>query len=160
MQSILLWLEASWLSQLVNDSTWMFPALETLHFIGLILLIGSLLVVDVRLLGFARAIPVNSVMIFLPWSLVGFAINLVTGTMFFVSDPTTYYPNTAFRLKMLAVLLAGLNAIWFKRTIHPQLVASDCDPRVLPANTQLIAGLSLALWFSVIVFGRLIPYLI
>lgn len=158
MESILPWLESSWLAQLVNDSTWMFPALETLHFLGLILLIGSLLVVDVRLLGIGSKVPVNAVMVFLPWSLVGFAINLATGVMFFVSDPNTYYPNTAFRLKMLAVVLAGLNAIWFKRAIHPQLLASP-DSSALPANARLIAGLSLVLWFSVIVFGRLIPYL-
>jgi hypothetical protein len=158
MESILHWLESSWLAQLVNNSTWMFPALEALHFLGLILLIGSLLVVDARLLGVGARVPVNAVMAFLPWSLVGFAINLVTGIMFFVSDPNTYYPNTAFRLKMLAVVLAGLNAIWFKRAVHPQLLASP-DSSALPENSRLIAGLSLALWFSVIVFGRLIPYL-
>lgn len=159
MESILPWLESSWLANLVNDSTWMFPALETLHFIGLILLIGSLLVVDLRLLGVGSKVPVNAVMAFLPWSLVGFAINLVTGVMFFVSDPDNYYPNTAFRLKMLAVVLAGLNVVWFKRAVYPQLLASP-DTTVLPANARLIGGLSLGLWFGVIVFGRLIPYLV
>lgn len=159
MESILPWLESSWLANLVNDSTWMFPALETLHFIGLILLIGSLLVVDLRLLGVGPKVPINAVMAFLPWSLVGFAINLVTGVMFFVSDPDNYYPNTAFRLKMLAVVLAGLNLVWFKRAVHPQLLASP-DTTTLPANARLIGGLSLGLWFSVIVFGRLIPYLV
>lgn len=159
MESILPWLESSWLANLVNDSTWMFPALETLHFIGLILLVGSLLVVDLRLLGVGSKVPVNAVMAFLPWSLVGFAINLVTGVMFFVSDPDNYYPNTAFRLKMLAVVLAGLNVVWFKRAVYPQLLASP-DTTVLPANARLIGGLSLGLWFGVIVFGRLIPYLV
>lgn len=158
MQSVLLWLGSSWLADLVNNSTWMFPTLETLHFIGLILLIGSLLVVDVRLLGVAPSVPVSSVLIFLPWSLVGFAINLVTGVMFFVSDPGTYYPNTAFRLKMLAVLLAGVNAVWFKLSVHPQIVAGG-GQAALPDNARAIAGLSLFLWLSVIVFGRLIPYL-
>src|SRR5437868_15464499 len=158
MESVLLWLSHSWLAALLNDSTWMFPTLETLHFIGLILLIGSLLVVDMRLLGMAPAVPMAAVLIFLPWSLLGFGIHFVTGVMFFVSDPDHYYPNTAFRLKMLAVLLAGANALWFKRSVHPQIVAGG-DQAALPDNARLIAGASLFLWFSVIVFGRLIPYL-
>lgn len=158
MQSVLLWIESSWLAALVNDNSWVFPTLETLHFIGLILLIGSLMVVDLRLMGVAPDLPVNSVLIFLPWSLLGFAINFITGVMFFVSDPNHYYPNTAFRLKMLAVLLAGLNAVWFKLSVHPQIVAGG-ERAILPRNAPVIAGLSLVLWFSVIVFGRLIPYL-
>lgn len=158
MQSVLVWLESSWLAALVNNSTWMFPTLETLHFVGLILLIGSLLVVDMRLMGVGPTVPVSSVLVFLPWSLVGFAINFITGVMFFVSDPDNYYPNTAFRLKMLAVLLAGLNAVWFKLSVHPQIVAGG-EQAALPDNARVIAGLSLFLWLSVIVFGRLIPYL-
>ena len=157
MDPILAWLAGSALAYWVNDSTWVFPALETLHFLGLILLMGSLLVVDVRLLGFGANVPVSAVLVFLPWSLVGFAVNLFSGVLFFVSDPTSYYPNTAFRLKMLAVLLAGCNALWFKRSVHPQIVTGDSPG--LPRNSKLIAGLSLALWCSVIVFGRLIPYL-
>ena len=156
MQSFLLWLEASWLNHLVVDSAWMFPALETLHFLGLILLVGSLLVVDVRLLGFGRRVSVNAVLAFLPWSLLGFVINLCTGVLFFASDPQFYYSNAAFRLKMLAVVLAGLNAIWFKRAIHPHVINGAV---ALPASTPIIAGASLLLWGSVIVFGRLIPYL-
>lgn len=157
MQSVLLWIESSWLATLVNDSTWMFPTLEALHFIGLILLIGSLMVVDLRLMGVAPTVPLDSVLIFLPWSVFGFAVNFVTGVLFFVSDPNAYYSNTAFRLKMLAVLLAGLNAVWFKVSVHPQIVA-DGERAILPDNARVIAGLSLVLWFSVIVLGRLIPY--
>lgn len=158
MQIVLVWLHESWLSSLVNDSTWLFPTLEALHFLGLILLIGSLLVVDLRLMGLGADAPLESVLRFLPWSFVGFAINFVTGVMFFVSDPDSYYPNTAFRLKMLAVLLAGLNVIWFKRAVHP-LVLAGVRANDLPRSAAIIGGASLVLWFSVIILGRLIPYL-
>jgi hypothetical protein len=159
MQAFLTALEHSWLAALVNDSTWMFPTLEALHFIGLILLMGSLIVVDLRLMGVGAEAPLNGVIRFIPWSMLGFAINFVTGVMFFASDPSSYYFNTAFRLKMLAVLLAGLNLIWFKRSIHPLIVAAGDTHIELPPTAAVIGGASLLLWLSVIVFGRLIPYL-
>ncbi|MDY6949139.1 MAG: DUF6644 family protein [Pseudomonadota bacterium] len=159
MQAVLLSLEHSWLAALVNDSGWLFPALEALHFIGLILLMGSLLVVDLRLMGVGAEAPLEAVTRFIPWSMLGFIVNLVSGVMFFASDPQNYYYNTAFRLKMLAVLLAGLNLIWFKRSVYPVIAASRGMNVELPASAAVIGGASLFLWLSVIVFGRLIPYL-
>lgn len=159
MQPVLLWLGNSWLATLVNDSGWLFPTLEALHFLGLILLMGSLIVVDLRLMGVGGAgVPLDAAARFIPWSMLGFLINLVTGVMFFASDPATYYFNTAFRLKMLAVLLAGLNLIWFKRAVQPLIVAGG-EHVELPPTAAVIGGASLLLWLSVIVFGRLIPYL-
>ena len=83
MNDILFRIEGSALGQLMRDSIWLFPMAEILHFMGLSLLIGSLLVVDFRLLGFSRNFPVETVYKFLPLALIGFTINLVTGTMFF-----------------------------------------------------------------------------
>lgn len=159
MLGMLTWLEHSWLAALVNDSGWMFPTLEALHFIGLILLLGSLIVVDLRLMGVGEEAPLDAVIRFIPWSMVGFVINLVTGVLFFASDPKTYYFNTAFRLKMLAVVLAGLNLIWFKRSVHLLILAGANGRVELPSSAAVIGGASLLLWISVIVFGRLIPYL-
>lgn len=159
MQAFLTWVEHSWLAALVNDSSWMFPTLEALHFIGLILLMGSLIVVDLRLMGVGSEAPVDAITRFIPWSMLGFVINLVSGVLFFASDPANYYFNTAFRLKMLAVLLAGLNLLWFKQSVHPIIVAGGGGQVELPASASVIGGASLFLWISVIVFGRLIPYL-
>ncbi|MEJ8566108.1 DUF6644 family protein [Elongatibacter sediminis] len=158
MDSILTWMENSAPAQFILETPWAFPTLETLHFIGLILLIGSLYVVDLRFLGLARRIPLDAVLKFVPVTVLGFVINLVTGVLFLFADPFRYYPNLAFRLKMLAVLLAGLNLLWFKFSVNLDRLAAD--PTATPAFTlRLIAGLSLLLWTSVIVFGRLIPYL-
>ena len=123
---------------------------------GLSLLIGSLLVVDFRLLGFSRNVPVEAVYKFLPLTLVGFSINLITGTLFCFGDPFRYYPNIAFRLKMLLVLLAGLNAFYFALTVHRQAVQPDRDEAGTTIKT--VAGLSLMFWVGVIILGRLIPY--
>jgi len=158
MDGILTWMRDSALAGMINNNIWVFPTLETLHFIGLILLMGSLLIIDLRFIGFAPRIPLNAVLGFLPVSLIGFVINLTSGILFLFSDPYHYYPNLSFRLKMLTVLLAGLNVVWFKLSLNledPSFEHSR-NPRML---LRLIAALSLLLWTSVIVFGRMIPYL-
>jgi len=158
MDGILTWMRDSALAVMIVNNIWVFPTLETLHFIGLILLMGSLLVIDLRFMGFAPRIPLHAVLGFLPLSLLGFAINLTTGILFLFSDPYHYYDNLSFRLKMLTVLLAGLNAVWFKLSLHLETPAFESSgyPSM---RVRFIAGLSLLLWTSVIVFGRMIPYL-
>lgn len=130
--------------------------METLHFLGLILLIGSIYVVDLRLLGIGTVAPMSAVMRFVPVSLVGFAINFGTGILFLFADPFRYYPNLAFRMKILALFLAGLNVLWFKYALYPKLdVPDDKFPVVI---ARAVALISLMLWTSVVVFGRMIPY--
>ena len=156
VDNVLTWMESSAVGQAVLNNAWFFPTLETLHFVGLILLIGSLYVMDLRLMGFARQISTAAVMKLVPLSLLGFGINVVTGTLFLFADPFRYYPNLAFRLKMLAILLAGLNLLWLRFAAHPDLFRrADAEPT---PTVRLIAVISLLLWTSVIVFGRLIPY--
>jgi len=158
MDGILTWMRDSALAGMITNNIWVFPTLETLHFIGLILLMGSLLVMDLRFMGFATRIPLNAVLAFLPLALIGFAINLITGILFLFSDPYNYYENLSFRLKMLAVLLAGLNALWFKLSLNLESVTTQNSENT-GMQIRLIAGISLLLWISVIVFGRMIPYL-
>ena len=156
MDDLLLSIEASALGQVMRETVWLFPLAEILHFMGLSLLIGSLLVVDCRLLGFARNFPVAAVYRFLPLALAGFGINLVTGTMFFFSDPFRYYPNIAFRIKMLCILLAGLNALYFALTVHRHTKpAGGQDPG---ATIRTVSALSFLFWIGVIILGRFIPY--
>ena len=140
MEGVLTWMESSAFNRMILDHAWVFPTLETLHFIGLILLIGSLYVIDLRFMGFASRIPLNAVIRFIPVSLIGFTINLTTGSMFLFADPFRYYPNLAFRLKMLAVLLAGLNVICFKIATNLETLSSDdyAEPRI---TVRWIAGI-------------------
>jgi hypothetical protein len=158
MEGVLTWMESSRLARIILENAWVFPSLEILHFLGLILLIGSLYVIDLRFIGVAPRIPYKAVLPFIPISILGFGINLVTGTMFLFTDPDHYYTNLAFRLKMAAVVLAGLNALWFKIAADEVLTADDSAAVPRPM-VKWIAGLSMLLWTSVIVFGRLIPYL-
>jgi hypothetical protein len=157
MSEILFWMETSALGQLMRDSVWMFPLAEILHFIGLSLLIGSLLVVDLRLLGVIKNMSYEAVYRFLPISLVGFGINMTTGVLFLFTDPFRYYPNIAFRMKILFILLAGLNALWFKFSVYP-LTMKNPETNDSGNLAKVVAGLSLLFWFGVIVLGRMIPY--
>jgi len=158
VDGILTWIENSALAQVLIETPWAFPALETLHFIGLILLMGSLYVMDMRLMGFGRAMSIGAVLKFVPISVIGFLINLTTGIGFLFTDPFRYYPNLAFRLKMLAIVLAGLNLLWFKLALNVKALeaqGSD-DPGLM---VRWIGGISMVLWTSVVVLGRMIPYL-
>ena len=158
MEGILTWMADSGIARFVLDTSWAFPTLETLHFIGLILLIGSLYVVDLRFLGLAPRVPLSSVLGFVPVAFLGFFINLVTGILFLFSDPFGYYPNLAFRLKLLAIVLAGFNLVWFRFIAkRDNLVTAGAVEASLPL--KWIAGLSMFLWTAVIILGRLIPYL-
>ncbi|NKB38372.1 MAG: hypothetical protein GKR93_14615 [Gammaproteobacteria bacterium] len=154
MNDFLLSIESSTLAQLMKQVGWLFPGAEIFHFIGLCLLIGSLLIVDIRLLGLADEVSMDAVYKFLPIAVLGFFINLLTGILFFFNDPFRYYPNIAFRIKLVLILLAGINALYFMVTAHrhPDL-ASKGDSKL-----KTVAALSLLLWFSVIVCGRMIPY--
>jgi hypothetical protein len=157
MNDILLWMESSTPARMMQEITWLFPAAEIFHFIGLSLLMGSILVVDIRLLGFSREVPLDAVYKFLPITVIGFGINLITGIMFCFNDPFRYYPNFAFRIKMLLLVLAGVNAIYFVliARANPGSVGSlDSSPKV-----KIVATLSLLFWVGVIICGRLIPYL-
>ena len=155
MQSIMSWIEHSGLHDVLIDSAWAFPAFEIVHFIGLVLLFGSVAAVDLRLLGVGASIPVSAVLRFLPVAALGFALNAISGTMFLFSDPYRYFPNVAFRLKILAIVLAGLNAAWFMFVAGSERQGNG-TPR---AVEKALAASSLLLWLGVIVLGRAIPYL-
>jgi hypothetical protein len=146
---ILYWIKYTPIAAFVRDSPWVFPTLQSLHFIGMALLVGAVGAFDLRVLGVAPALPLESARRVLPLAWVGFGINLVSGALFFAHDPFAYAFNRSFRLKMLLIAAAGLNALWF-RFERVGTEASDA--------AKLVAGLSLALWLAVIAAGRYIAF--
>lgn len=158
MNSVLDWMETTWINSLALNYTWTWPTLETLHFIGMSLLIGSIFVMDLRLLGVQRVIPSLTVHQLLPMAFVGFGLNLLTGIVFVFGDPYRYASNPSFQVKMVLILLAGLNALLYAFKVAPQLAAAPQQSDT-PALAKAVGATSLALWIGVICFGRLIPYL-
>jgi hypothetical protein len=153
---ILHWLRDTGLGAAVRQSRWMFATGEVFHFIGLCLLVGGILIVDLRLLGVIRQMPVRAALAFLPFVIVGFLINLVTGVLFFVNDPQMYWPNPAFKLKMAVILLAGLNALVFTLMAHRRVIKLGPGESA-GTLAKATAGLSLSFWLIVILLGRLLP---
>jgi hypothetical protein len=151
------WIRDTDLSQWVTSGPWIWPALETMHFTGLCVLIGGLIVMDLRLIGYRRNLPLITVHKIMPLVFVGFGINLCTGLLFVVGNPHRYAVNYAFQMKMILLLLAGLNALLFRLTISPRMKHwTESTESPLPA--KLMGSASLALWFGVGIHGRLITF--
>jgi hypothetical protein len=157
MQELINELADSALSRWMLDSFWAWPMLEILHFIGLSILLGSLLLFDLRLTGLFRSIPLTATRALLPWAIGGFAINLLSGVLFFVGDPARYSINVGFQLKMLLIIVAGLNAAWFMRRFGGTLQNVQPGSHA-PPGARLLAVISLVCWCAVLLLGRLIPY--
>ncbi len=145
------------LGEAIRNSAYLFPTLETIHFIGLCLLIGAMVLVDLRLVGFLRG-PIRPVLVFTRLAIAGFVINLLSGIGFFTSNPANYAGNPLFWVKMGAVMLAGLNVAWFELAERRELLALPEGAKP-PGRTRVVAAMSLALWASVIVLGRYLPVL-
>jgi hypothetical protein len=152
-------MESTWINNLAVGYTWSWPIAETLHFIGMCLLFGPIIIMDLRLLGFDRlTIPALSVDSLIPLTLVGFVINLLTGILFLFGDPFRYAVNIAFQFKMILVLLAGINALFFWLKVIPIVTAAGPHEEP-PAKIKLVGLTSLLAWTGVLCLGRLIPYL-
>jgi hypothetical protein len=156
-QPILEWIKLGFVGEFVRSSAWAFPALESLHFIGMTLLIGVVGALDLRILGLARGLPIYALHRLLPLAFLGFGINLVTGAMFFAHDPYAYAFNASFRLKMLLILMAGLNALWFRLGVFLDLEKWGSGIEASPL-AKIISGLSLLIWIAIIVAGRYIAF--
>jgi hypothetical protein len=157
MNSLTTWLESTFMNQWMVNLFWMFPLMETIHFIGLILLFGALLVVDGRILGMGRFINMKAAMAFIPVAIFAFALNLITGIFFVASQPAVYFGNMLFQWKMALIVIAGINALWFWFGEHKEL-CQLADGEDAPFRAKVIALVSLVIWVLVIIGGRMIPY--
>ena len=137
--------------------TW-FPLVESLHVICMAIVAGTLFIVDTRLIGLTSLnLPFTYVSTrLLPWTWAAFACSVVTGTLMFIANATTYYANTPFRVKMVLLVLAGMNMMYFQQVTYRSVAAWDSGR---PTAAARLAGfVSLALWCAVIGFGRWIGF--
>jgi len=141
----------------IVSTYWLWPVLEIIHFTGLSLLLGGLIIIDLRIVGHFRTLSPVVTHKFLPAVLVGFGLNFITGVLFFYGDPLRYAVNIGFQIKMLLVVLAGLNALLYYWKINP-LVHSWNSNTESPRIAKFVGYTSLSLWTAVLLCGRLIPY--
>ncbi len=139
------------------QTTWAWPMVESIHFIGLTLLFGAIAAWDLRLVGLLKEVPVAAFHKLVPFAVLGFAINLASGSLFLVAFPDQYIYNPAFHLKVLCLLLAGLNVLVFYVWIFRRIAALG-PGRQAPLLGRLSGAVSIGLWLTVIVCGRMITF--
>ena len=141
---------------------WVWPFCETLHFFGMCVLLGTVGVVDLRVLGVAKGIPIKLLDKFIPLGVIAFLVNMVTGFIFIagnpVGGPMEYLTNLSLQIKMVLVLIAGINLLLFYVTgLHRSLEAVPADGDA-SGRAKAVAAVSLTAWIFVIVMGRFIMY--
>lgn len=153
------WLDHTSVGTAIRQSLWLFPAIETVHLLGMAMLVGTISVLDLRLLGWAaRQRRVSQLAArLIPWAWGGFSVQVVTGVLLFSSEAVKIYGNPAFRLKMLLLLVAGVQALIFQTMVSQKLPAWDERPS-LPIAAKVIGLSSILLWVGIVTAGRFIGF--
>jgi hypothetical protein len=162
MDAIAQWMLTTGLDDFVATRDWVWPVCEILHFFGMALLVGSVGLVDLRMLGVAKGVPIKALERFIPLGVIGFFVNAATGFIFVagnpVGGPQEYLGNLAFQIKLVLIVIAGLNLLAFYVTGIARKADAVTPDGVAPTSAKVVAALSLVLWFGVIFFGRFIMY--
>jgi hypothetical protein len=141
---------------------WVWPVCEILHFTGMAVLIGTVGVIDARILGLFKGIPIKALERFAWIGGVAFAVNAITGFIFIagnpIGGPMEYLSNLSLQLKMLLVLIAGINLLAFYLTGIAKSADAVGPEGSAPTGAKVVAAVSIVAWFGVIFFGRMIMY--
>jgi len=143
----------------IKQSTWQFPVIESVHSLPLSVMLWPAAILDLRLLGLVmRRRPVSTVAAqFLPWVWIGFTAMILSGGVLFASEAVKCYHSPFFRVKVILIAVAGLNALIFHKTIFGSVAGWDED-RDAPWRAKLAGGCSLAVWIGVVAMGRALAY--
>ncbi|HEX4985170.1 MAG TPA: DUF6644 family protein [Burkholderiales bacterium] len=151
-------IEGGRLAAAMRDSLWLYPAVETLHILGFCVLVGAVMLFDLRVLGAGKRMPIRMLARqLLPWSLAALLLIVPTGLLMFASAASDLVANRAFVVKMLLLMLAGTNAAAFHLGAFRTVARWDRDVAA-PAAAKLHALASMAIWAAVVACGRLIAY--
>jgi hypothetical protein len=151
------WLQFSPLGSFVAETLWAYPTFETLHVMGMALLVGVLGLTNLRVLGYKPELPLIGTRQLLPLAWFGFTVNLVTGLALFASDAVYFFNSWTFRVKLLLIVLGGINAAILSHSLFRD--ARDGADVELPAGVRWVAISSLVFWVGAILAGRLVAYL-
>ncbi|HYA18379.1 MAG TPA: DUF6644 family protein [Bryobacteraceae bacterium] len=153
------WLEHTEWSLALHESIWAYPIIESVHVLCLCLFLGMALALDLRLLGVAfRGVDAGELFDrLMPFTVTGFILMVVTGTLLFFGIPVRTYVNIFFRLKMLFLILSGINVWYFHSGIHRNVGewGRDANP---PAKAKMVGAVSIVLWALIVIAGRMIAY--
>lgn len=140
----------------VVGTKWVWPTCETLHFIGLSLLFGVAALVDLRMLGLLKRVPYHAIHRMMPWGILGYGMNTLTGMFFFIGAPQQYTQNPVFKWKMALILLTGLNVVYFTIFDEPWSLRAGEDASPF---AKFVAASAIVLVIGVLYCGRMLPFL-
>jgi hypothetical protein len=150
------WLQSTWIGTTVAESLWGYPTFETMHAIGMAMLLGSLGLINLRVLGYKSELPLIGTRSLVPLAWIGFKLNAFSGTLLFMSIAVEFFDNIMFRWKIVLIILGGINAALLSGRIFR--VAPAGGAIVPTTGTKWLAATSLVFWFAAIVCGRFIAY--
>ena len=162
MQSITAFLETlqslSW-AVFIHKKAWAFTTVQVVHFFTVSMVLGTIVIVDLRLLGFGatkRPFAELSRQL-LPFTWIAFALTVMTGLLMFISQATEYFVNPVFWIKMAVIVLAGINMMIFEFITVRDVQKWNLDPTP-PPRARLAGGISIACWVLVVILGRVISF--
>jgi hypothetical protein len=159
MIGFLQWMADTKWSIALHESLYVWPFVESLHVLTITLFVGTVVLLDLRLLGLImNRVPASDFTgRVLPWTRVGFWVMVITGLLLFYATPVRYYQNIFFRIKVILLLVAGLNVYLFHSRIHKRVNEWDVTP-IAPKAARLAAIVSLVAWSGIVIAGRLVAY--
>ena len=158
IMEILRSLEDSPFALSIAESTWAFPAIELVHIFALIMVFGTIVIIDLRLLGLASTNRRYSEMAreLLPWTWAAWVVAAMFGSLMFITRPLAYLENADLRLKFTLMAMAGINMLVFQLVTSRDMARWDTG--ATPWVGKVAGGLSLMLWIGVVYFARRIGY--
>jgi hypothetical protein len=153
------WLEQTSWATGIRQSLWLFPIIETAHLFGIVLLVAATTALDLRLLGVSFQEHTVSEMAgpLSRWAWAGFIIQLISGFLLFASEASKLYINVPFRIKMILLLVAGANILFFHYGVYRTVGKWD-QSGAAPASAKIFGVLSILLWFGIVAAGRWIAF--
>jgi hypothetical protein len=148
---------ASKISDVMVNSPWAWPASETVHFLGLSLTFGVLLAINLRILGVMKRVPFADVHRLLPWGMLGFGLNLITGMLFFVGQPKQYIDSAPFYWKIVFLMIAGANFLYL--TVFRKAWADTRGAWAASGGDKAMAFVSMFAWLAALYCGRMLPFI-
>lgn len=151
-------LKNSYYGALIGQSAWGYPIFEVIHLVGIMILVGSVTLVDLRLLGLTQKLPVKMTSGYLlRWTWIGFLLIIFSGVSLFISDGAQFLRNPVFITKICLLSVAGLNAALFHLRVYSGVAEWDINVTP-PLSAKCFAAMSMVLWICVVGLGRLIAY--
>jgi hypothetical protein len=156
MEGLRMWLASTSLAELMR-TRWAWPVAESLHFLGLSLLVGTVGLFDLRLLGIGKSIPMPALHRLIPYGIAGYTVNVLTGISFFSAAPDQYMYNPSFQLKMLFMAIAGINVLVFYAVSYRRVRLSGSGEEA-PRLAKIAGLVSLLMWIGIMTCGRLLTF--